>query len=117
MLIFQHLTQLLEVFLGNCCYWPIYNIFFMQWIIKKAVYVFLRNLGNNIGGNLLEVLILRDCMHLKEVRIVYCFDTLFPKIACRLIIFSHADGSCSFYDIITCWRFQVSSTSSEFDGN
>ncbi|RDY11205.1 F-box protein, partial [Mucuna pruriens] len=31
---------------------------------------FLRNLGNCNGGNLLEVLILRDCMHLKEVRIM-----------------------------------------------
>ncbi|XP_057963929.1 F-box protein SKIP17-like isoform X4 [Malania oleifera] len=30
---------------------------------------FLRNLGNNMGGNLLEVLILRDCMHLKEVEV------------------------------------------------
>lgn len=28
---------------------------------------FLRNLGGSTGGNLLEVLILRDCMHLKEV--------------------------------------------------
>ncbi|KAH0978397.1 hypothetical protein GBA52_028116 [Prunus armeniaca] len=28
---------------------------------------FLRNLGSNTGGNLLEVLILRDCMHLKMV--------------------------------------------------
>ncbi|GMP90987.1 hypothetical protein CsSME_00041880 [Camellia sinensis var. sinensis] len=28
---------------------------------------FLRNLGGSAGGNLLEVLILRDCMHLKEV--------------------------------------------------
>lgn len=80
MLIFQHLTQLLEVFLGNRCFWSIYNILSMLWIIKKAVYVFLRNLGNNIGGNLLEVLILRDCMHLKEVRIVYCFD-IFPNNA------------------------------------
>ncbi|KAL6968315.1 hypothetical protein U1Q18_034119 [Sarracenia purpurea var. burkii] len=30
---------------------------------------FLRNLGGNAGGNLLEVLILRDCMHLKEVEV------------------------------------------------
>ncbi|XVE77791.1 hypothetical protein DITRI_Ditri13aG0091000 [Diplodiscus trichospermus] len=30
---------------------------------------FLRNLGSCIGGNLLEVLILRDCMHLKEVEV------------------------------------------------
>lgn len=31
---------------------------------------FIRNLGNNkTGGNLLEVLILRDCMHLKEVEV------------------------------------------------
>lgn len=30
---------------------------------------FLRNLGSNIGGNLVEVLILRDCMHLKEVEV------------------------------------------------
>ncbi|XP_021898059.1 F-box protein At4g02760-like [Carica papaya] len=30
---------------------------------------FLRNLGNSTGGNLLEVLILRDCMHLKEVEV------------------------------------------------
>ncbi|KAL0435733.1 UNVERIFIED_CONTAM: F-box protein SKIP17 [Sesamum radiatum] len=29
---------------------------------------FLRNLGGSIGGSLLEVLILRDCMHLREVR-------------------------------------------------
>ncbi|KAF5455024.1 hypothetical protein F2P56_024643 [Juglans regia] len=30
---------------------------------------FLRNLGSSVGGNLLEVLILRDCMHLKEVEV------------------------------------------------
>ncbi|MBA0617645.1 hypothetical protein Godav_027072 [Gossypium davidsonii] len=30
---------------------------------------FLRNLGSGFGGNLLEVLILRDCMHLKEVEV------------------------------------------------
>ncbi|KAJ7972783.1 F-box family protein [Quillaja saponaria] len=30
---------------------------------------FLRNLGNSNGGNLLEVLILRDCMHLKEMEV------------------------------------------------
>ncbi|KAH9785832.1 F-box protein SKIP17 [Citrus sinensis] len=30
---------------------------------------FLRNLGSGTGGNLLEVLILRDCMHLKEVEV------------------------------------------------
>ncbi|KAL4361869.1 hypothetical protein GQ457_04G028010 [Hibiscus cannabinus] len=30
---------------------------------------FLRNLGSGSGGNLLEVLILRDCMHLKEVEV------------------------------------------------
>ncbi|XVF21759.1 hypothetical protein REPUB_Repub12eG0117700 [Reevesia pubescens] len=30
---------------------------------------FLRNLGSGCGGNLLEVLILRDCMHLKEVEV------------------------------------------------
>ncbi|XP_022771116.1 F-box protein At4g02760-like isoform X2 [Durio zibethinus] len=30
---------------------------------------FLRNLGSGGGGNLLEVLILRDCMHLKEVEV------------------------------------------------
>ncbi|XAR58545.1 hypothetical protein NMG60_11013981 [Bertholletia excelsa] len=30
---------------------------------------FLRNLGGGAGGNLLEVLILRDCMHLKEVEV------------------------------------------------
>ncbi|KAI9119214.1 hypothetical protein K1719_009889 [Acacia pycnantha] len=30
---------------------------------------FLRNLGSSNGGNLLEVLILRDCMHLKEVEV------------------------------------------------
>ncbi|XP_048232642.1 F-box protein At4g02760 isoform X2 [Ricinus communis] len=30
---------------------------------------FLRNLGGSSGGNLLEVLILRDCMHLKEVEV------------------------------------------------
>ncbi|KAE8681723.1 ribonuclease HI-like [Hibiscus syriacus] len=30
---------------------------------------FLRNLGSVSGGNLLEVLILRDCMHLKEVEV------------------------------------------------
>ncbi|XP_031272205.1 F-box protein SKIP17-like [Pistacia vera] len=30
---------------------------------------FLRNLGSGIGGNLLEVLILRDCMHLKEMEV------------------------------------------------
>ncbi|KAM7501345.1 hypothetical protein LguiB_000249 [Lonicera macranthoides] len=31
--------------------------------------VFLKNLGGSAGGNLLEVLILRDCMHLKEVEV------------------------------------------------
>jgi F-box/leucine-rich repeat protein 2/20 len=31
---------------------------------------FLRNLGNCNGGNLLEVLILRDCMHLKEMEVI-----------------------------------------------
>lgn len=30
---------------------------------------FLRNLGSGAGGSLLEVLILRDCMHLKEVEV------------------------------------------------
>lgn len=30
---------------------------------------FLRNLGGSAGGNLLEFLILRDCMHLKEVEV------------------------------------------------
>ncbi|CAK8543466.1 unnamed protein product [Lathyrus sativus] len=30
---------------------------------------FLRNLGSSNGGNLLEVLILRDCMHLKEMEV------------------------------------------------
>ncbi|KAK8639515.1 hypothetical protein V6N13_137890 [Hibiscus sabdariffa] len=30
---------------------------------------FLRNLGNDSGGNLLEVLILRDCMHLREMEV------------------------------------------------
>ncbi|KAJ8899460.1 hypothetical protein K2173_018434 [Erythroxylum novogranatense] len=30
---------------------------------------FLRNLGGTGGGNLLEILILRDCMHLKEVEV------------------------------------------------
>ncbi|XVE73119.1 hypothetical protein DITRI_Ditri11bG0092100 [Diplodiscus trichospermus] len=30
---------------------------------------FLRNLGSGGGGNLLEVLILRDCMHLREVEV------------------------------------------------
>ncbi|PON55255.1 hypothetical protein PanWU01x14_189440, partial [Parasponia andersonii] len=30
---------------------------------------FLRNLGSSMGGNLLEFLILRDCMHLKEVEV------------------------------------------------
>ncbi|PPD73279.1 hypothetical protein GOBAR_DD29786 [Gossypium barbadense] len=30
---------------------------------------FLRNLGNGGGGSLLEVLILRDCMHLKEMEV------------------------------------------------
>ncbi|PSS06403.1 F-box protein [Actinidia chinensis var. chinensis] len=30
---------------------------------------FLRSLGGNAGGNQLEVLILRDCMHLKEVEV------------------------------------------------
>ncbi|XWS46833.1 hypothetical protein CRYUN_Cryun14cG0102200 [Craigia yunnanensis] len=30
---------------------------------------FLRNLGSGGGGNLLEVLILRDCMHLKEMEV------------------------------------------------
>ncbi|XP_022954019.1 F-box protein SKIP17-like isoform X1 [Cucurbita moschata] len=37
---------------------------------------FLRNLGNSIGGNLLEVLILRDCMHLKEVEVARFMTSL-----------------------------------------
>ncbi|XP_031744886.1 F-box protein At4g02760 isoform X2 [Cucumis sativus] len=37
---------------------------------------FLRNLGNNIGGNLLEVLILRDCMHLKEMEVARFMTSL-----------------------------------------
>ncbi|XP_038682422.1 F-box protein SKIP17-like isoform X2 [Tripterygium wilfordii] len=31
--------------------------------------MFLRNLGSSLGGHLLEVLILRDCMHLREVEV------------------------------------------------
>ncbi|KAL3517585.1 hypothetical protein ACH5RR_020174 [Cinchona calisaya] len=31
---------------------------------------FLKNLGGSVGGDLLEVLILRDCIHLKEVEVV-----------------------------------------------
>ncbi|CAJ2665299.1 unnamed protein product [Trifolium pratense] len=34
------------------------------------------NLGSCIGGNLLEILILRDCMHLKEMEVSNAF-TLF----------------------------------------
>ncbi|KAH7577554.1 hypothetical protein ACOSQ2_001516 [Xanthoceras sorbifolium] len=37
---------------------------------------FLRNLGSEAGGNLLEVLILRDCMHLKEVEVARFFNAL-----------------------------------------
>ncbi|KAK3193770.1 hypothetical protein Dsin_025080 [Dipteronia sinensis] len=37
---------------------------------------FLRNLGSGAGGNLLEVLILRDCMHLKEVEVARFFSAL-----------------------------------------
>ncbi|KAF4348260.1 hypothetical protein G4B88_002661 [Cannabis sativa] len=37
---------------------------------------FLRNLGSSIGGNLLEFLILRDCMHLKEVEVARLLTTI-----------------------------------------
>lgn len=36
----------------------------------KFISYFIRNLGGTAGGSLLEVLLLRDCMHLKEVRVV-----------------------------------------------
>ncbi|GAV57764.1 F-box-like domain-containing protein [Cephalotus follicularis] len=37
---------------------------------------FLRNLGNCFGGNLLQVLNLRDCMHLKEVEVARFFTAV-----------------------------------------
>ncbi|XP_027363212.1 F-box protein SKIP17-like [Abrus precatorius] len=37
---------------------------------------FLRNLGSCNGGNLLEVLILRDCMHLKEMEVARLLTTI-----------------------------------------
>ncbi|XP_062085687.1 F-box protein SKIP17-like isoform X2 [Humulus lupulus] len=37
---------------------------------------FLRNLGSSLGGNFLEFLILRDCMHLKEVEVVRLLTTI-----------------------------------------
>uniref|UniRef100_A0A7N0SYE0 F-box domain-containing protein n=1 Tax=Kalanchoe fedtschenkoi TaxID=63787 RepID=A0A7N0SYE0_KALFE len=37
---------------------------------------FLRNLGNTAGENILEVLILRDCMHLKKVEVSQFFDAI-----------------------------------------
>ncbi|KAK3018357.1 hypothetical protein RJ639_004769 [Escallonia herrerae] len=37
---------------------------------------FLKNLGGSAGGNLLEVLILRDCMHLKEVEVARLFSAV-----------------------------------------
>lgn len=42
--------------------------------IHLSLFIFMtpacRNLGGSGGGNLLEVLALRDCMHLREVRTV-----------------------------------------------
>ncbi|WCJ21543.1 F-box/RNI-like superfamily protein [Euphorbia peplus] len=37
---------------------------------------FLRNLGGSTGGDLMEVLILRDCMHLKEVEVARLLTSL-----------------------------------------
>ncbi|XP_039052364.1 F-box protein SKIP17-like isoform X1 [Hibiscus syriacus] len=38
---------------------------------------FLRNLGNGSGGDLLEVLILRDCMHLREMEVARFLTAVF----------------------------------------
>ncbi|XP_061973087.1 F-box protein SKIP17-like isoform X2 [Populus nigra] len=37
---------------------------------------FLRNLGGDMGGSLLEVLIFRDCMHLKELEVARLFASV-----------------------------------------
>ncbi|KAG5246216.1 F-box protein [Salix suchowensis] len=37
---------------------------------------FLRNLGGDMGGSLLEVLIFRDCMHLKELEVARLFTSV-----------------------------------------
>ncbi|MED6210341.1 hypothetical protein PIB30_063245 [Stylosanthes scabra] len=58
---------------------------------------FLRSLGNCMGGNLLEVLILRDCMHLKEVEVARFLTAILAgdfKLLLRLDI-SNKEGLAS----------------------
>ncbi|KHN10672.1 F-box protein SKIP17 [Glycine soja] len=72
------LRQTLMSVSANCHL--IEHLFFLVFGFRKLKYVdfstsysitgnFLRNLGSCNGGNLLEVLILRDCMHLKEMEV------------------------------------------------
>ncbi|KAL0921676.1 hypothetical protein M5K25_008773 [Dendrobium thyrsiflorum] len=56
--------------------------------------LFLRNLGNGSNGHLLEVLILRDCLHLKEVEIARFLSALISG-DCKLLRYldiSNKDG-------------------------
>ncbi|KAA3474984.1 F-box protein [Gossypium australe] len=68
----------------------------------------IRNLGSGFGGNLLEVLILRDCMHLKEVEVarfltaVLAGDFKFLRYLVTSISIIHFDAESAFdsgYDI------------------
>ncbi|KAF6162740.1 hypothetical protein GIB67_029009 [Kingdonia uniflora] len=61
---------------------------------------FLKNLGGNMGGNLLEILILRDCMHLKEVEVARFFATLLigDYKFLRYLDISNRDGLASDAD-------------------
>ncbi|KAL7112905.1 hypothetical protein ACP275_04G030200 [Erythranthe tilingii] len=51
---------------------------------------FLRNLGGNAGANLLEVLILRDCMHLREAEVSRLLSAM---LAGRFVYLKHLDIS------------------------
>ncbi|KAL2320961.1 hypothetical protein Fmac_029930 [Flemingia macrophylla] len=61
---------------------------------------FLRTLGNCNGGNLLEVLILRDCMHLKEMEVAGLLTAILAgdfKLLVHLDI-SNREGLASEFD-------------------
>lgn len=58
---------------------------------------FLRNLGSSTGGNLLEVLLLRDCMHLKEVEVAKFLSAIIAGDfrLLRLLDISNREGLAS----------------------
>lgn len=62
---------------------------------------FLKNLGGDASRNVLEVLILRDCMHLKEVEIARFFSTVLAGDFKHLkhIDISNREGLASEYDL------------------